>query len=75
MQYELICIPQFFLSLETSEEKSSDDNENDIEINLNINLNGVGEKKTFLGEFLMSIIILLDQIIVLNIEYEYKRLH
>ena len=55
MQYELNNVPQFFLSLESSEEKSSDDNENDIEINLNINVNGLGGKKMALGELLLSI--------------------
>ena len=53
-------ILQFFLYLETSEEKNSNEIENDIEINLNINLNGVGETKLALGEFLMSIFMLLD---------------
>ena len=55
MQQKLIYIPQFYISLAGSEEKSSEENENDIEINLNINLNGPSEKKVASGDLITSI--------------------
>ena len=69
MQQKLIYIPQFYIFLATSEEKSSEENENDIEINLNINLNGPSEKKMASGEFITSIFFLtycflLNQILI-----------
>ena len=58
----MIYIPQFYIFLATSEEKSSEENENDIEINLNINLNGLSEDgevevkpKMVSGELITSI--------------------